>query len=450
MTTWSKQSLSGWGRHPVIEAECARPESRDEVLAALSDRGDHPVLAHGMGRSYGDAALIEGGRVVLTRRLDRMLALDEDTGELTCEAGVTLEEILDTFVPRGYFPPVVPGTQYVTVGGAIGCNIHGKNHHRDGCFGDHVTAMEVLLASGEVVRCSRTEREDLFWATVGGMGLTGLILNATVRLYPVESPALEVETIRFGGLDEFFAISDESSEFTHVVSWIDTVKSGRGMGRGVFMRGRHAPAGADYEAGGVDRLASAVGKLVDGKAFNSNALLNRWTVRAFNEAYYRKEKRGVSRSTTHYRPFFFPLDAVENWNYIYGPRGFLQYQFVVPERAAVRAALERVSGSKQASFLSVIKAFGDRDHGGLSFPQAGITLAMDFPNTGEPLMRLFEDLDEIVASAGGRVYLGKDARLPARYLERMYPEWTDWKQVRDTYDPEGVFRSDLGERLGLV
>lgn len=451
MTTWTRQPLAGWGRYPVIEATCARPQSRAELAEIFNEAAppEH-LLAHGLGRSYGDAALLQQGKVVLTRRLDRMLAFDPERGALTCEAGVSLQEIIETFLPRGYFPPVVPGTQFVTVGGAIGCNIHGKNHHQDGCFGDHVLEMELMLASGDVVRCSREEHPELFWATCGGMGMTGVILSATITLMPVQSEALDVETIRVEDLDHFFAVSAESSDFTHVVSWIDTVATGKNLGRGVFMRGRHASKGATFERNGVDRLAAGVGKLANGKAFNSNLLLNRFTIRAFNEAYFRKEKKGLSRGVVHYAPFFFPLDAVPDWNYIYGPRGFLQYQLVVPEQAAIRAILEEITSSGQSSFLSVIKEFGDRDHGGLSFPQKGITLAMDFPNTGEPLLSLFERLDALVLEAGGRVYLGKDARLPARHVPKMYPELERWREVQHRYDPKGMFRSMLGARLGLI
>lgn len=453
MTQWSKQSLTGWGRFPVIQAQCARPENRDEMINILGgDEPDRPgaLLAHGMGRSYGDAALLSDGKVVLTRKLNRMLNFDEAQGILTCETGVTLQEIIHTFLPRGYFPPVLPGTQFVTVGGAIGCNIHGKNHHVDGCFGDHVVGMDILLASGDVVHCSPTEREDLFWATIGGMGLTGIILSAMFKLTPVASDAIDVETIRCENLDEFFSSSDASGDFTHVVSWIDTVASGKNLGRSIFMRGRHASGDTQTEKSSTDRLATAIGKLANGRSFNSNLLLNRFTVRAFNEAYFRKEKKGCTKSTVHYKPFFFPLDAVANWNYIYGPRGFLQYQLVVPERAAVREALKLVASSKEASFLSVLKEFGDRDHGGLSFPRAGFTLAMDFPHTGKPLLKLFEKLDALVLEAGGRIYLGKDARLPSPLVAQMYPELDRWRAIQKTYDPKGLFVSDLGKRLGLT
>ncbi len=449
MTKWSTKSLSGWGRYPVIQAQCARPSDRDETISIVQD-APSPLISHGMGRSYGDAALLEDGKVILTRNLNHMLAFDEANGLLTCEAGVTLEEIINTFLPRGFFPPVVPGTQFVTIGGAIGCNIHGKNHHHDGCFGDHVTKMELLLANGDVVTVSPTEHKELFWATIGGMGLTGVILNATIKLTPVKSGEIDVETIRVENLDHFFEVSAESADFTHVVSWIDTVATGKNMGRGVFMRGRYSNSTATSESGGVDRLASAIGKLANGKSFNSNLLLNRFTVRAFNEAYFRKEKKGCVKSMTNYKPFFFPLDAVANWNYIYGPRGFLQYQFVVPSRDAVREALKLVSSSKEASFLSVIKEFGDKDHGGLSFPQKGITLAMDFPNTGKPLFKLFEKLDQLVLEAGGRIYLGKDARLPSKHVAAMYSDLDTWKDTRKKYDPDGLFASDLARRLDLL
>ncbi len=450
MTQWTMKELSGWGRFPTTRSECALLEARADAREMLEARDGHAILAHGMGRSYGDAALLERGRVLLTSGLDEILGFDPETGWLECEAGVTLSELIERFLPRGFFPPVLPGTQFVSVGGAIGCNIHGKNHHVDGCFGDHVRAIDLLVASGEIVRCSREVHPELFWATVGGMGLTGVILSAQIQLYRVDSPAIEVETVRVENLDHFFEESSKSKDFTHVVSWIDTVKRGKAMGRGVMMRGRHAGSDASFDAGGVDRLASMLGKIADGKNFESNAWLNRFTITAFNEAYFRKERKGTHASTSHFAPFFFPLDAVQNWNYVYGPRGFLQYQFVVPSRDAVRAALEEVTRSGQFSFLSVIKEFGDQDHGGLSFPCEGITLAMDFPNTGAALMRLFERLDDLVLEAGGRVYMGKDARLSRPKMRAMYPEWVRWKEVRDEWDPERVFQSDLGIRLGLV
>ncbi|RVU48560.1 FAD-binding oxidoreductase [Lujinxingia sediminis] len=451
-TSWASKPLAGWGRYPIVEALCARPESQSQTLNAFNEREGDAVLAHGFGRSYGDAALLSQGRVVLTRRLKKMLAFDETSGVLRVEAGVTIGELIEVFLPRGWFVPVVPGTQFVSVGGAIGCNIHGKNHGHAGCFGDHVLSMEVLLASGEVVRCSRAQHDDLFWATIGGMGLTGIILSAEIQLQAVESGAIEMESIRFNNLDEFFQISEESTDYFHTVSWIDCVKGGSQMGRGIFMRGRHASAeqAATLSEGPLERVVELVQRALDGRAFESNLLLNRATIRLFNEAYYHKHPAGELHSVVGYEPFFFPLDAVENWNYVYGKRGFLQYQMVVPEREAVRDILKVISESKMASFLAVIKEFGDQDHGGLSFPCGGTTLALDFPNFGEPLLAMMERLDALVAEVGGRIYLGKDARLSAEMFRRMYPTWEAWREVRDRWDPQGVFQSDLSRRLGLT
>lgn len=449
-TNWAKMQLEGWGRYPVVQTEATRPERRKEMLEALADRRGESVLAYGLGRSYGDAPLLSDGRQVLTERLDRMLAFDPDTGWLRCEAGVSLDEIINTFLPRGYFPPVVPGTQFVTVGGALGNNIHGKNHHVAGCWGDHVRRVELLTASGEIVICDQDNHPELFWATVGGLGLTGLILSMEVKLYPVESPAIEMESIRVENLDEFFEVSQESAGYTHTVSWIDCVQSGDAMGRGIFMRGRHAPSGVEARPSFLDSIAEFGEKLVDGRHFEANWLLNKATIRMFNEAYFRKTSAGLTESVVDYVPFFFPLDAVQHWNYVYGKRGFLQYQMVVPSREACREILEIVSDSGMASFLAVIKEFGEQTHGGLSFPAPGVTLALDFPNYGEPLFDMLDRLDDIVVDVGGRVYLGKDARLSKDNFRQMYPEWEKWKSVRDQWDPERVFQSDLSKRLGLT
>ena len=451
-TIWASKELAGWGRLPVVRSLCTRLERRSDAFEALAERDEQSLVAHGLGRSYGDAALLDEGRVILTRRLDRMLEFDESTGWLHCEAGVSIGDLIDVFLPRGWFPPVVPGTQFVTIGGAIGCNIHGKNHGHAGCFGDHIRQIELLCADGQIVTCGPEENPDLFWATVGGMGLTGLILSAQIQLYPVESGAIEMETIRFDSLDEFFAISADSTDYYHTVSWIDCLRSGSTMGRGVFMRGRHAPSGADDELspGLVGRLSNLAQSLVDGRALQSNHLLNKATIRLFNEAYFHSHPAGVHRSTVACEPFFFPLDAVANWNHIYGDRGFLQYQVVVPEKQAMAHILELIAHSGMASFLAVIKEFGDADHGGLSFPCAGTTLALDFPNYGPQLFDLLDRLDEIVVDVGGRVYLGKDARLSAENFRRMYPQWQRWKSVRDQWDPDGVFQSDLSRRLQLT
>lgn len=450
MTKWIETELAGWGRFPVLEhARVARPEGLRDVFGALAAREGEPIIAHGLGRSYGDAALLSEGRVILSRRLDRMLAFDAETGWLRCESGVSLQEVIETFLPRGFFPPVVPGTQFVTVGGAVGCNIHGKSHGEYGCFGDHVRRIELLTGRGDVVLCDRETEPELFWATIGGMGLTGFILSVEMQLIEVANRAIAMESIRVENLDEFFEVSGEATDLPLSMAWVDCVKTGAAMGRGIYMRGRHADPGVSVEQGAADRLVELIGQVVDGRGLESDVWVNSTTMRLFNEAYFRKEPAGRRSAAVDYLPFFFPLDAVPNWNYLYGKRGFLQYQLVVPSEEVVRTCLDEISGSGLASFLAVIKKFGDRDHGGLSFPMGGTTLALDFANVGDDLFRLFDRLDAIVLEDGGRVYLGKDARLPKETFRQMYPAWEEWKRVRDEWDPDHVFQSDLGRRLGL-
>jgi len=453
MDRWSEREFWGWGRYPRVQAFCARPERSRGVVEAFADRRGSPVLGFGLGRSYGDAALIEGGRVILTERLDRMLHFDPMTGWLRCESGVSIKTLVDTFVPRGFFPPVVPGTQFVTVGGAIANDIHGKNHHVDGTFADHVRRVEILTGRGEIVICDAQTEPELFWATVGGLGLTGIILSLEVKLQPIDNPYIEMDSIRVENLDHFFEINAESAQFSHTVSWIDCVTTGNAMGRGIYMRGRHAQGETQESPSLLGRIAEKVSPLLDVPLDGPEWLMNPLTMRAFNTAYFRKHPKGARSVVTHYEPFFFPLDFVRNWNRIYGGRGMLQYQLVVPhdpQSAAIRAVLDAVTKAGMASFLAVIKTFGDKGHDGLSFPMPGVTLALDFPNTGAPLLALCDRLDEIVIHAGGRVYLGKDARLSRQSFQQMYPNAPAWRETRDRWDPKGVFQSELGRRLGLV
>ena len=380
------------------------------------------------------------------------MQFDPQTGWLKCEAGVTLKELIEIFVPRGFFPPVVPGTQFVTVGGALANDIHGKNHHVDGTFADHVRSVELLTASGEVVKCDAETQPELFWATVGGLGLTGIILSLELKMHPIGSPFIEVESVRFQNLDQFFEINREETDYTHTVSWIDSVTTGSSMGRGIFMRGRHAPLGTKSNPGIIGALGNALSPVLDVPINGPNWLMNQFTMKMFNIAYYRKHPSGKQHGMSHYEPFFFPLDFVKNWNRIYGKRGMLQYQLVVPhdpDYLAVREVLRTVTDNGMASFLSVIKEFGDVVHPGLSFPRPGITLALDFPNHGKPLLEMLDRLDAIVASAGGRVYQVKMLVLARTRFER-YPEWENWKTVRDEWDPNHTFQSELGRRLGLV
>jgi len=453
MADWVRQQMEGWGRWPVVTAEVSRPETQAELASAVAESNGQGLIAYGLGRSYGDTALLPDGRMVVTSRLDRMLAFDPESGWLTAEAGVSLEEILAVFVPRGFFPSVTPGTKFVTLGGALGCDVHGKNHHVDGCFSNNVRSFELLLSSGEVVHVTRESQPDLFKATAGGLGLTGIVLSMEFKLEPIASPMIEMESVRVESLDHFFEVSAESGDFTHHMGWIDCVTRGKAMGRGIFMRGRHAAAGADARPDFVGRMKDLAHPLLSVPINGPGWLLNHATIKAFNEVYFRRHPKGMLASLVHFDPFFYPLDAVRGWNKIYGKRGFLQYQMVLPHESdhrAIRSVLNEITASGMGSFLAVIKEFGPQDNGWLSFPRAGLTLALDFPNHGPKLLALLERLDAITIEAGGRVYLGKDARLSRASFQQMYPEWETWRAVRDAADPKGLFKSAMGERLGLV
>jgi FAD/FMN-containing dehydrogenase len=428
----------------------------------MAGRQNGPILAQGLKRSYGDAALLTGGRVIDMSRLDRMLDFDPATGWLRCEAGVSIADIAATLLPRGFFPPVVPGTKFVTVAGALASDIHGKNHHFAGSWSNHVRDVELLLPSGEIVRCDSGINAELFRATAGGQGLTGVVLAMDVRLERVaggppdgaSQPAIDMETVRVASLEDFVRVSGSSAGYPYSVGWIDGAARGRNVGRGFFMRGRVNDAeGSGRAAASSGRPSNATTRrsFVDGRYLSFDWLLNRASMRVFNSYLYLRNGNG--RRSVTFDHYFFPLDAVKNWNRFYGPRGFLQYQFVVPpdpQNRAMHAALDAVAASGIPSFLGVIKEFGPRANGGLSFPVPGTTVALDFPNTGARLLGLLERLDDMVANAGGRVYLAKDSRLGKDAFRRMYPEWRAWKATRDRYDPGYGMQSELGRRLGLV
>jgi len=375
-----------------------------------------PLLARGCGRSYGDSCLNEGGTLVDTTRLDRLIAFDRVNGIVRCEAGATVERLLDAIVPAGWFLPVTPGTRCITIGGAIANDVHGKNHHRAGTFGCHVRAFELLRSDGSRVECSPSRNADLFAATIGGLGLTGLITWAEFGLRALVSAMLDAETIRFHGVDEFLALSSESSEtFEHTVAWVDATSRGGAFGRGLFMRANHAQvAGPLVPASGALRLAIP---------FDIPVARTRTVVRAFNAAHFHGSRLG--RRRTHLQPFFYPLDALAGWNRLYGRGGFVQHQCVVAPahaRGAVVALLDAITASGEASFLSVLKVFGDRPSPGLlSFPRPGVTLALDFPMRGERTLALLDRLDAIVMEAGGAIYPAKDARMSRETFARSFP-----------------------------
>jgi FAD/FMN-containing dehydrogenase len=422
---------TSWGRYPRAAQTVLAVHDRTRALPAFTGT----ALPHGNGRSYGDSCLNPGGSLLHARGLDRYLDFDPDTGRLRCEAGVTLAEILALVVPKGWFLPVTPGTQFVTVGGAIANDVHGKNHHRAGTFGHHVTAFELLRSDGSRRTCTPGDGSGLFEATVGGLGLTGLVTWAELTLRRVPGPWLATETIRFGGLDEFFALSRES-EATHeyTVAWVDCLAAGASLGRGHFIRAGHA-AGPDKVPAPRRRALPFTPPF---------ALVNRASLRVFNTLYYHRQRAARRQALEHYAPYFYPLDAIEGWNRMYGPRGFLQHQCVLPPAAAregVAALLQEIARSGRGSFLAVLKEFGARPSPGLlSFPRPGTTLALDFPNAGPEVFALLDRLDRIVAQAGGAVYPAKDARMSGALFRSAFPAWETFAPFIDPRFSSGFWR----------
>jgi decaprenylphospho-beta-D-ribofuranose 2-oxidase len=443
--------LTGWGRTAATPALLAPVHGADDVRAVLAARPPRGLLARGLARSYGDAAQNAGGSVLDMTTADRVLDVDLAAGEVEAEAGISLDRLMTLFVPLGLFVPVTAGTRYVTLGGAIAADIHGKNHHQAGSFAQHVRWLDLLTADGQVRRVTPDQDGELFWSTAGGMGLTGVILRARIRMKPIETAQILVDTDRTPDLDSLMTLLTETDHlYDYSVAWIDCVARGRRMGRSVLTRGRFARRDElpPRRAGDPLRYRSSV-KLSVPDVFPPG-LLNLATVAAFNEVWYRKSPRRKRDQLQSIPTFFHPLDGVGDWNRIYGPRGFVQYQFVVPfgQEEALREAMERISSSGTASFLAVLKRFGDGNPGLLSFPSPGWTLALDIPVVAG-LARLLDDLDRLVVAAGGRIYLAKDARVRPDLFEQMYPQLDRFRAVRATLDPDGMFTSDLARRLSL-
>ena len=440
--------LTGWGRTAPSAADVAAPADAGAVAAALRDAGPRGVLPRGAGRAYGDAAQNAGGSVLATGALGGVRAFDAAAGTVTVGAGMTFDALVDHVLADGWFVPVTPGTAHVTIGGAIAADIHGKNHHRDGALSSHLEGFTLVTPGGDVVACR--PGDDAFRATVGGMGLTGVVTEATLRLLPVTSAYCRVDTERATDLDDALArMSAGDDAYRYSVAWIDCLARGRRMGRSVLLRGDHAGA---EECGAAQPLARARGPRVPAPPWAPSGLLNRVSIAAFNEAYYRRAPRAERGRIEPLDAFFYPLDAVRGWNRLYGRDGFLQYQLLVPFGAeeALRACIQRLSGGGVASFLAVLKRFGPQADPPLSFPAPGWTLALDIPAGLPGLAQLLDGLDELVAAAGGRLYLAKDSRLRPDLLARMYPGLEEWRALQAALDPRGVMQSDLSRRLGLV
>lgn len=429
--------ISSWGRlshenHQVIPLN-DRCKSADLILTRDGQRG----IAHGTGRSYGDVALNPGGPLWLTTGLNHLIHFDEKTGYLRCEAGVLLRDIQKLFIPRGWILPVTPGTQMVTVGGAIANDVHGKNHHLLGSFGDHVRHIKLIRTDGTEIECGPTQNTDWFTATLGGLGLTGLILEAEIQMRPTAGPWMDTETIPYANLSEFFHLADSSeSDWEHTVSWIDCMSN---KGQGIFMRANPNKELTDVPKKKTER------KMPFELPFS---LVNALTLRPLNFAYHSLQKYKASSNIAHYEPFFYPLDKLLEWNRIYGPKGFFQYQSVIPRnvgKEATEAMLKEIEKSGEGSFLAVLKTFGNRESlGMLSFPEPGVTLALDFPNHESRTHKLLDRLDAIVKEAKGRIYPAKDARMPRELFEAGYPKLNEFLKYRDAGISSSLSRRLLG------
>lgn len=403
------------------------------------------LLPFGNGRSYGDVCLNNGGVLIDARTLNRFIHFDVEAGIIRCESGVLLSDILELIVPKGWFLPVTPGTRFITIGGAIANDVHGKNHHRAGTFGCHLRCFELLRSDGSRLLCSADDNTDWYRATIGGLGLTGLITWAEIKLKLMSTTSIDQETIRYSNLDEYFDLSSESDKgYEYTVAWLDCLAKGKNLGRGIFIRANHA-----------DKISGKVPEMPKLKFAIPVALplslVNHWSLKLFNSLYYHKQWQTRKTTTLHYAPFFYPLDSIQGWNRIYGPKGFLQYQCVLPHEQgseAIKEILGRISSAGTGSFLAVMKIFGKKLSPGLmSFPRPGITLALDFPNQGEKTFKLLDQLDEVTSAANGAVYPAKDARVSPEFFQSSFPEWKEFMHFIDLRFSSSLWRRVSGTGL---
>ncbi|MBL0966681.1 MAG: FAD-binding oxidoreductase [Blastomonas sp.] len=440
------EPLSGWGRYPVRDCALWQPVTTEALHATLPPLPSS--IARGNGRAYGDASLNPDATIDM-RRLDRLIAFDDATGELVCEAGVLLSDIIDVFLPRGWFVPVTPGTRMVTIGGMIASDVHGKNHHGAGSFCDHLLWLDLDLGDGRMLRCSHQENAELFAATCGGMGLTGMIVRAAFPLTRIENAWMRQRTLRARDLAEAMALFESSHDWTYSVAWIDCLARGRDLGRSAILLADHAPADALDASRPAEPLTRTLRQPRAVPVDLPGFALSSFNVRAFNQLYYAMQRPGEALVALD--PYFYPLDALSDWNRIYGRRGFVQYQCVLPlgesERGLARL-LETIAAAGSGSFLAVLKRLGRPSFGMLSFPMPGYTLALDFPATPANLA-LLDRLDAIPADHGGRIYLTKDARLSPAMLARGYPRLQEFRDLRAQYGLDRRFSSLLSQRLGL-
>lgn len=430
-------AINSWGRLTHEEHDVLYLSERKDLHQQISNCSSKG-LAYGMGRSYGDSCLNPGGVLWNTTQLDRFIHFDKASGRFSCEAGVLLRDIQQLATQYGWMLPVTPGTQMITIGGAIVNDVHGKNHHRMGTFGEHIISIDLLRTDGQILHCTSRENADFFWATVGGLGLTGLITKIEIQLRKVNSVFLNTESIAYGNLEEFMQLStDSENDWEYTVSWIDCLS--KKNARGIFMRANHSE---HFETPPSQPKVRSI-------PFHPPiSAINRFSLPILNNTYFHVNRLKCGIRITHYQPFFYPLDGLQHWNRMYGPKGFYQYQSIIPKdigKEATQAMLGKIRKSGEGSFLAVLKTFGDRESKGiLSFPKPGITLAVDFPNNGAATQKLFNQLDAIVSEAGGRIYPAKDARMPKKLFEAGYPRLTEFNAFRDPGISSALSRRLMG------
>lgn len=421
-------SYQSWGRYPRVTQQTSSVYWRAEGLPEINTES---MLCYGQGRSYGDSCLNADQTLIDTSNLQRLISFDDQSGILKCEAGVTLEQIIQFALPRGWFLPVSPGTKFVSVAGAIANDIHGKNHHREGTFGRHILEFELLRSNGERLICSPGQNAEMFRATIAGLGLTGMISWALLRLKPVKGPYIDMESIKCQNLDEFLEVSaDSEKDYEYTVAWLDGTATGRSYGRGIFMRGNHSKrSGTLKPASFLDRIKKVP---CDLPGWTLNAL----SIKAFNALYFNRQISRERSAEVYFEPFFYPLDSIQDWNRIYGKRGFFQFQCVLPktrDQLELRKVLKKISDSGKASFLSVMKEFSDlKSPGMLSFPREGVTLALDFANQGQATLRMLQELDLLVREAGGAIYPAKDASMSAQSFRQYFPAYREFSGYIDS------------------
>ena len=441
-----KKKVANWGNYPTIETDEKSFSISEELMNSLSESNN--IIARGNGRCYGDASLAQ--QIVSTLRFNKILSFDVENGIFECQSGLTLDKILDVIVPKGWFLPVTPGTKFITVGGAIASDVHGKNHHVDGSFSNHIAEIDIVLSNGSAITCSNSKYEDLFWATCGGMGLTGVITRAKFVLKKIETSYIKQKQLKAANLEEVIDMFEQYRHYTYSVAWIDCLQKGKNFGRSILILGEHAKISDLNVSQKADPLKLPKKRQI---AFPFNLpsfVLNKFTVKAFNFLYYSKNLKSEINNVIGYEPFFYPLDAVLHWNRGYGKKGFVQYQFVLPleSKSGLVEILKRIGDAGLGSFLAVLKVFGKQDDL-ISFPKEGFTLALDFP-IRKGLFDFLDELDHIVLSHGGRIYLSKDARMRAEIFWKSYSNAARFQEIIKKYNPGFKINSSQAIRLNIT